>query len=200
MPVILDKVKKSFGEKHVFNSLSLTFPDTGIISIMGPSGCGKTTLLRMIAALDSPDSGEIYVQNKKISFLFQEPRLFNWLTAIENVTVIGSPHADDCVKRAVSILSKIGLKDDMNKYPHELSGGMKRRISLARSLAFGGDIYLMDEPFTGLDPKLKDSVSELIKDCCKSSLCIIVTHNINDALKISDSIITFTNTIDEYRF
>ena len=136
-----------FGEKRVLERFSFTFPEWGITALSGPSGCGKTTLLRVLGGLQQPDDGVI-MGVKESAFLFQEDRLLPWRTVEQ--------HIADVLPKArrgeiSGWLALAELTGEERAYPAALSGGMSRRLALARALAFGGDVYLLDEPFTGVD-------------------------------------------------
>ena len=168
----INNISKAFGEKQVLRNVSADIPDTGIFAICAPSGSGKTTLLKILCSLDSPDSGTIEgIENKKLSVVFQEDRLLPWCTALENVELV----CDE--KRAKELLKSVELEDDINKKPNELSGGMCRRVALARALAFNGDILLLDEPFKGLDKDLKERIFKLVADYAKNHTVILITHD-----------------------
>ncbi len=180
------RVKNVYKEydRKVLDGFSIEFPDTGVVCLFGPSGCGKTSLLHIIAGLDSDFKGEIDgTQGKKISYLFQENRLLPWLTARENVLAVNEDE-----KLADRLLDCFGLAADKNKYPFELSGGMCRRVALARCLCYGGDIYLMDEPFKGVDVAAKENILAQIQGMFQNKLCIFVTHDIEEAASFSDEI------------
>ncbi len=182
----IKNLKKSFGDKTVISSLSLSLPEKGMITFMGPSGCGKTTLLRIIAGLEKADAGKIVGCPKTVSYVFQEPRLFPWLSAKDNVTL-----ACDDEKKALEWLSKVELKDDVDKLPGELSGGMAGRVAFARALSCDSEVYILDEPFTGLDEELKSRLFSLIKQKTDNALVLMVTHDKSEAEALSDKIITF---------
>lgn len=167
---------KSFGEKTVLNNVSFSVPCTGVHAIVGKSGIGKTTLLRLIAGLDTPDSGMIVTDNVKIAYKFQEPRLMNWLTALENVAIV-IEDKENTEQIALALLEKVGLFDAAPLYPDQLSGGMQQRVALARALAFEGDVLLLDEPFSAVDEETKRSLMSLVKQYAKTHAVILVTHD-----------------------
>ena len=139
----------SYGEKRVLDHFSLTVPEEGITVLSGPSGCGKTTLMRCIAGLEKPQSGSINgVSPRETAVLFQEDRLFPWRTAEQHLLDV-LPKARR--GEAGLWLALVGLEGEKSAYPSALSGGMKRRLALTRALALGGKLYLLDEPFTGVD-------------------------------------------------
>ncbi len=180
----ITKLKKTFGDKVVFNDFSADFADGRMYGIMSPSGGGKTTLLRMIAGLDRDYGGLIDIGGHgKVSVAFQEPRLFGGITAIENVSLV----TDE--SRASDMLDALGMSTDKNMYPAKLSGGMKQRVSLARALSYNADIYLFDEPFTGLDAERARGTAELIRVCCKGKICIMATHDEGLANEFCDTVI-----------
>jgi len=165
-------VTLSFGDKLVLDRFSIELPGEGVICLSGPSGCGKTTLFRLIAGLIRPQSGEISVGFNKISYMFQEDRLLPWLSALKNVEAVLPPGEKD---RAGLILSELGLGGELHALPSELSGGMKRRVALARALAFGGDLLLLDEPFTGLEQELMEKLAAYIQK--QRRTIYVITHS-----------------------
>ena len=139
----------SYGEKRVLEDFSLTLPLEGVTVLSGPSGCGKTTLMRCIAGLERPQVGTVAgLSPRETAFLFQEDRLFPWRTAEQHILDV-LPKARR--GEADRWLALAGLEAEKAAYPAALSGGMKRRLALARALALGGKLYLLDEPFTGVD-------------------------------------------------
>lgn len=139
----------SFGEKVVLDRFELELPDSGITVLSGPSGCGKTTLLRVMAGLLQPDSGCMEgIDPEKTVFLFQENRLLPWRTVREQITDV-LPRSRR--KEADKWLAAVELDEEGNARPDQLSGGMQRRLALARALALSGTLYLLDEPFAGVD-------------------------------------------------
>ena len=185
----VDKISKSFEKKPVLDNISLTLENTGITAIMGVSGIGKTTLLNIIAGLEKADSGTISSSFSKISYKFQEPRLFPWLTALENVKlVIEDKHSADSIARR--LLERVGLCDSLNKYPDELSGGMQQRVSLVRALAHGGDLLLLDEPFSAVDQETREILLQLISEFAENRSVVLVTHSQEEAEILGANIIT----------
>ena len=139
----------SFDEKEVLKDFSLTIPETGVTALSGPSGCGKTTLLRCIAGLERPEKGQISgIAPQETAILFQENRLLPWRTVEEHLTDVLPPHRRE---EAGFFLNLVQLEQERGRYPGQLSGGMGRRLALARCLALDARLYLLDEPFTGVD-------------------------------------------------
>ncbi|MBQ6829912.1 MAG: ATP-binding cassette domain-containing protein [Clostridia bacterium] len=176
----------SYGSTPVIEDLSFTLPDSGVFRFDGPSGCGKTTLLRLIADLERPNSGSITRQpNATVSMVFQENRLLPWLSAEENVAFVCGDSLR--VERA---LKAVSLWDERHKFPEELSGGMQRRVAIARAIAYGGDILILDEPFTGLDEQLCQTIADTIYREFAEKLILLVTHSEEEARLFSPKTIT----------
>ncbi len=180
-------LRKSYGDNTVFSNFSHTFP-AGLTLLTGNSGCGKTTLLRLIAGLEKADRGKITCSGS-LSFMFQEPRLFPWYTAERNIALISDE------KKAAALLAELDMADSAGKYPYELSGGMQRRVALARTLSCDAEIYLFDEPFSGLDRTLKQRAASLIDQTVKQNgrTAIVVSHEtefldpfVNSRLSLTD--------------
>lgn len=180
---------KSFDQKLVLDHISFSCEDTGVTAIMGASGIGKTTLLNIIAGLEQADAGVIDSTFTKMSYKFQEPRLFEWLTALDNVKVV-LPKNQDAEPIARDLLARVGLSDSLCKYPSELSGGMQQRVSLARSLAHGGDLLLLDEPFSAVDSETREVLTALITDYAKTHAVILVTHSLEEVQALQANLIT----------
>lgn len=177
----LSHVYAGYPEKDVLKNLSLTFPETGAFALMAPSGFGKTTLLRVLSGLLPIQKGEISgLENKKIAFLFQEDRLLPWLSAQKNVEIVSDAAA------AARWLKEMEIPDAAVR-PHEMSGGMQRRVSLARALAFHGDVLLLDEPFKGLDEALRARIAARIKNA--ASLTVLSVHDPAEAALMDARII-----------
>jgi len=147
--ICVEHLRFSYGERTVLRDLSLTVPDGGVTALSGPSGCGKTTLLRLLAGLERSQGGSIAgVDPKKTAMLFQEDRLFPGRTASQQLTdILPRPRRGE----AGCWLALAGLEGEERTHPEDMSGGMRRRLALARVLALGGEVYLLDEPFAGVD-------------------------------------------------
>jgi len=147
--ISIQNLSLSYGEKDVLKNFSLDIPKSGITALSGPSGCGKTTLMRCIAGLERPQQGSIRgISPSQTAFLFQENRLLPWRTVKEHITDILPPHRR---QETDYFLSLVELEKEQDLFPDQLSGGMARRLAFARCLALGGSLYLLDEPFTGID-------------------------------------------------
>ena len=207
----IKNLKKDFGPKHVLKNVNLTIPKGETTVILGGSGSGKSTLIKCLIGLEETTAGQILVNGKDITkihsemklaalrrrfgYLFQEGALFDSMTVGENVT-FGLKYLTDVPEKDYSKIIKeklalVGLSEDVAKLnPSELSGGMKKRVSLARVLAVGPEVILYDEPTTGLDPIMSDIISDLIIDL-KQKLgvtSVVITHDMHSAFKIADHI------------
>ena len=180
----LDRVSFSYGEKRVFSSLTLRLPDAGQVAVLGPSGCGKTTLLRLMAGLESPDSGFIR-RPARVAVCFQEDRLLPWYSVCDNVALALPRAARQDRARAARLaqawLSRVGLEGEGDAYPDALSGGMKRRAALARALACDAPVLLLDEPFRALDEQTHEDMLRLVRSLSQGRLLVLVTHDERDA-------------------
>ncbi len=181
----LKNIDFSYGEKTVLKNFSLSLPEKGVICLFGASGLGKTTVLRLMAGLETPRAGSIEgFENKRITFIFQEDRLLPWRTAKENVA-LALGNAPDAEGKAVRWLGALGLENDVDRYPDEMSGGMCRRVSAARALAPESDVILADEPFTGLDEKNRIALAKLFAEKAEKELVVIVTHSEEEAAMLN---------------
>lgn len=185
----LKNVSLSYGDLRVLRDVSLRLDPGERIAVMGPSGCGKTSLLRVIAGLQSPDSGTVKLAARRLSFVFQEPRLLPWLTAEENVRlVLPDAHQGE---DAAAWLSRFGLGDAADKLPAELSGGMQQLVSLARALVCTPDFLLLDEPFKALDAAAKQNAIATVSDGTDAAI-ILVTHDVREAEALGCRVIDFS--------
>ena len=185
----IEHLTVAYGGQKVLKDCFLTVPAGGHVALMGASGSGKTTLINVIAGLLQPDAGTVSVTGK-VSYVFQEPALFPWLTALENVNVVLSD-GPATRQEAESWLIRAGLEDCLHKYPHQMSGGQKQRVALCRALAYGGDILLLDEPLKGLDADTRDRVVELLRRECADKTLLLVTHDPREAEALCDSVLTY---------
>ncbi len=196
------------GKTHqsVLGGLDLQVPTGQIVSLLGPSGCGKSTLLRVVAGLIEPTSGSVLTNGltpqaarSRMSFVFQEAALLPWRTVYQNVRLpleLNRPTptsltVDRVENRVESWLSTVGFaKGDWNKYPSQLSGGMKMRASIARALVTNPSILLLDEPFAALDDMLRSKLNDLLLDIAQTNerTMLFVTHSISEAIYLSHSI------------
>src|SRR5512138_1285469 len=196
-------VTKRYGKTYALDNVSLTIHDQEYFSLLGPSGCGKTTLLRLIAGLIEPDSGEIYIGNKlvndvppedrDIGFVFQTFALFPHLTAWDNVTYGPKVKGFDMAEATTighEVLEMVKLHERLDAYPNELSGGMMQRVAVARALAAGAKTLLLDEPLGQLDAKVRNEIRYEIRKMAKDLklTAIHVTHDQSEAMSISDRI------------
>ena len=180
----LENICKSYGENTVLSGVSLTVSDGEFVCLTGRSGCGKTTLMRIASGLETPDSGTVYTDGGRYSFCFQENRLLPHVSALDNITAV----CPDKI-RALEYLDKVGLSDHIKKYPDKLSGGMKRRLALCRSLCYGGDVFFLDEPLRELDAETYSKMKELIKSELKGKTVLMITHSEEEAKELSDRVI-----------
>ena len=188
---MLEFERVSFSYKKntpVLRDLSFRLEDGGFLTVMGESGCGKSTLLSLAAGLLTPTDGRVLCTAKRIACAFQESRLFPWLTVAQNLSAV-LPKPDP---RAIAeALWAVELSDCAALYPAELSGGMKSRVSLARALLYGGDLFLLDEPFSALDADLRRRLSNRLRVKWKQAgaAVLLVTHQQEDAERLGGRVL-----------
>ncbi|SDK13304.1 NitT/TauT family transport system ATP-binding protein [Natronincola ferrireducens] len=182
------------GETKALDNLSFDINKGEIVTIVGPSGCGKSTILSIIAGLIKPSSGEVFIYGEKIKnttkaigYMFQSDHLFQWRTIMENVLIgleIQKKVTLDSIKRVEKLLDTYGLGEFKNHYPNQLSGGMRQRVALIRTLAIEPELLLLDEPFSALDYQSRLAVSDDIAGILKreQKTAIMVTHDIAEAI------------------
>ena len=181
-----ENIVKNFGNTQVLKNINLDIEKGQLVTLLGPSGCGKSTLLRLACGLLPPDSGRIIGTENRFSYVFQENRLLPWYTARQNIELV-------CRRRSAEYwLEAVGLKAFGDTLPSALSGGMRRRVALARALAADGQIYLFDEPFTGLDAERREEIISLIRQYTAGHLCLYTSHDSMEAKKIAAEVLYFT--------
>ena len=188
----ISNLKKIYHDKNseitAIDNISLLVKDKEFVSIVGPSGCGKSTLLSFLSGLEEKSGGDILLdKNLKVGYMLQKDSLFPWRTILENCLVgleVTNTLNDTSKKRVIRLLETYGLKDFMNKYPDSLSGGMRQRVALIRTLATDPDILFLDEPFSALDYvtrlALSDDLYRIIKNEGKTA--IMVTHDLAESI------------------
>jgi NitT/TauT family transport system ATP-binding protein len=197
----LENLSKSFftldGEIEVIKDLNLELKEGEKIAIVGPSGCGKSTILNLISNLIKADNGEIKAFGD-VGYMFQKDNLLDWRTIYKNITIgleIKGKISKKQKETIDDLLIKYGLYEFKNNYPHELSGGMRQRVALIRTLVLNPTILLLDEPFSALDAQTKIAVNEDVYDIVtkENKSVILVTHDIAEAIAFCDKVIVLTN-------
>ena len=193
-------IYKNYGDVEALRDMSLDFPKGQLTSLLGPYGCGKTTLLKIIAGLLIPNQGEVYVNDQIVTepgpdraFVFQDFALMPWASVIRNVAFglelrkVAKSEREDIARKYIK---QVGLDGFENSFPHELSGGMRQRVGLARALSVDSPVLLMDEPFSAVDEqtrrKFQEELLQLVKN--ENKTFIFVTHSIEEAVYVSDQV------------
>ena len=181
---------KSFDGKVVLDHVSLTLESGGTACLMAPSGRGKTTLLRCIAGLETPDSGQITDLPERIAYVFQEDRLCDGFSAVDNIRLVtGKALGEGEIRRH---LEELGLAGSLDQPVRELSGGMRRRVVISRAVCFDADLLLLDEPFKGLDDEARQQTADYILRHRGAAAILCVTHDREDAAALGGAgIVTF---------
>ena len=175
-------ISKRFGGREVLRNVTAAFPAGSVTCLLGPSGFGKTTLLRIIAGLEKPDAGRIDGVPARIGFVFQEDRLCEDFSAVSNVRLVTGKSVPK--EEIIRHLAEIGLGDSLDKPVREYSGGMKRRVAIVRAVCYPADLLILDEPFKGLDEKLRLEVIGYIRKHTAGKAVICVTHEPDDAERL----------------
>lgn len=192
-------LSKEFNGNRILRDISFTLKDGEIMTIVGPSGAGKTTLLRIIAGLETKDSGEILIDGKpydsgKVGVVFQDYNLFPNLSVLQNITLaptlVLKKSKTEAEQDARVLLKRLQMSGREQQYPYELSGGQKQRVAIARALAMKPRILCYDEPTSALDPNLRKEVEKMILSLKKSGLTqLIITHDLNFAENVADQML-----------
>ena len=187
-------------------NMSFSVKEKQFVSIVGPSGCGKTTLLSIVAGLLKPSSGSVFLEgeeiknkiNTRVGYMFQRDNLFDWLNVYQNICLglsIKKIKTPENIQRAKILINKYGLEGTEKLYPSQLSGGMRQRVALIRTLATNPDILLLDEPFSAVDFQtrlvVQDDIHKIIKSEQKTAL--LVTHDISEAVSMSDRVLVLSS-------
>lgn len=193
------------GETNALDGVNFEIGEGEFVSIVGPSGCGKTTILSLVSGLIKPTKGEIFVaggtpsENRdKTGYMFQKDLLFEWRTIQKNIYLgleIQKKNTQENKQYAKELLTKYGLGEFENKYPNQLSGGMRQRVALIRTLVLKPEVLLLDEPFSALDYQTRINVCEDVSKILRAEkkTTILVTHDITEAISLSDKIIVLSN-------
>lgn len=198
------QIEKSFSDSLIVDQIDLTIEPGEFVTFLGPSGCGKSTLLRLIAGLEQPTGGRLTVESGDSrafskGFVFQDAHLVPWRNAVKNVCLplelMGSPsESAHAHQQAEAELTTVGLSDALHKFPNQLSGGMKMRVSLARALVARPALLLMDEPFSALDESTRHKLQEDLRKLWKQRgmTVLFVTHSVSEALFLSERVIVLS--------
>ena len=214
----VNNIKKSFGKTKVLKGVSFSLEKGQVLAIIGSSGSGKTTLLRCLNFLETPDEGEIWVNDQQLlaskneedirknrlhfGLVFQNFNLFPQYTVLENVTLaptLMKKDTPDAIKaNALALLDKVGLSDKLNSYPYQLSGGQQQRVAIARALAMDPQVLCFDEPTSALDPELTGEVLRVIRGLKNTeNTMIVVTHEMEFAKSVADIVIYMADGVIE---
>ena len=218
MPILeVKNLKKNFGTNQVLKDVSFSLEEGQVLAIIGSSGSGKTTLLRCLNFLESPDSGEIYVNGKQLlsqseeeirqnrlhfGLVFQNFNLFPQYTVFQNVTLaptlLNVDKPDAIKEKAHQLIARVGLSQKENSYPFQLSGGQQQRVAIARALAMNPQVLCFDEPTSALDPELTGEVLRVIRELKNThSTMIVVTHEMEFAKSVADVVIYMADGVIE---
>jgi NitT/TauT family transport system ATP-binding protein len=194
-PLVVESISRSFGEVEVLRDFSLDISLGEFVAVVGPSGCGKTTLLNLLAGFDKPTAGRV-TSTGRVRMVYQQDGLFPWRTVAENIQM-GLRHVRDEAARKRELqemLALIGLDGFEDSYPHQLSGGMRQRVELARALAGDTDTLLLDEPFSSLDYlkrlRLRRELARLLRE--RPRTVVLVTHDIEEAAQLADRVVVLS--------
>ena len=210
----VENLKKDFGKLNVLNGITLDIHKGEVVVILGPSGCGKSTFLRCLNLLETPTSGQIFLdgvditapkvnideQRQKMMMVFQHFNLFPHLTILDNLTIapikLKKVPKADAEKKAIELLKRVGLEEKASAYPNSLSGGQKQRVAICRALAMEPEILLFDEPTSALDPEMVGEVLDVMKKLASTgSTMVCVTHEMGFAREVASRILFIDNGV-----
>lgn len=188
---MLTKIDLKFDDIDVFKKFSIDIQQGKVNCIVGPSGCGKTSILNMLSGFVTPQTGSINIANERIGYIFQEDRLLPWETVYQNIRLVREQEEKQVI---LDLLKTLDLSEFKDKYPHQLSGGMRQRCSIARGFYYHGTLLLMDEPFKSLDYDLRLNLVGYLGKLWETnrSTIIFVTHDIDEALLLGHKIIVLS--------
>jgi NitT/TauT family transport system ATP-binding protein len=207
MPAMLElkNIQKNFADREILKSLDLELHAGEFLCVLGPSGCGKSTLLRIMAGLENPTQGTLTWQSadKNFAFVFQEAQLLGWRNVLENTRLsleLKKLPPEEQSQKSLHALEKVNLKGFEKHFPHELSGGMKMRVSIARALSSSPQVLFMDEPFSALDEVTRFIMQRQLRELCeKEKLAVIfVTHSTYEAAFLADRILMMSTRGGEF--
>ena len=193
--ITIDDLSMKYGDATVLDSVSCDIPAGQWISIVGPSGCGKSTLLRCVAGLTNPTTGMVQLGGQQPAFVFQDPTLLPWRSAADNIQLpleLEEQSTENRSDRILQVAQLVGLDaTDINKYPRELSGGMRMRVSIARALVMKPNALLLDEPFAALDEILRQQLNQELLHIWQTQqmTVLFVTHNVTEAVYLSQRVL-----------
>ncbi|HEX2705399.1 MAG TPA: ABC transporter ATP-binding protein [Candidatus Lustribacter sp.] len=198
--VVLDRVTKRYGSAQTslaLEGISLSVRRGEFVCLVGASGCGKSTLLNLVSGLDKPTSGRVSAEARP-AFMFQEHALLPWLSALDNVAMpmrLAGVDKPERTRRATEFLAAVHLADAADRRPHELSGGMRQRVALARTLATESPVLLMDEPFGALDAMTRDLLHDELESIWRQRglTVLFVTHNVREAVRLADRVVLLSS-------
>lgn len=200
MKLKVEQLNFAYTDQEIVKDLSLEVEDGEFVSILGPSGCGKSTLLNVLAGILNPDSGEIFIDGKSVkgvssqfAYMPQNDLLLPWRTILDNVCLYGEIHhrKEEMMELAGKQMVQFGLQGCEDKYPNELSGGMRQRAAFLRTTLCDADIYLLDEPFGALDVITRGDMQDWLRELCSNlkKTILLVTHDTDEAIYLSDRIL-----------
>ncbi|MBI4244499.1 MAG: ABC transporter ATP-binding protein, partial [Planctomycetes bacterium] len=195
--VQLNEICFAYGDHTVLDNVEFDLASDEVVGLVGPSGCGKSTLLRLIADLEFPQAGSVLFEKNDqnhqlpLRYMFQDYDAFPWLTVAENVQKGSGVPPHPTLDEVSQLLDRVGLRASMDRFPAELSGGMRKRLALARTLIRRPKLLLLDEPFASLDPDTRLEMYQLLQELIQeaSSSVILVTHDLNEAIFLSDRVL-----------